>query len=215
LILALTALDIVERKRPRLVDIINSEEMVGQLTLSETDSVSFAMSVLAKEPWGLLAVVDEARKLVGLVSERDIIRAMAENGTGVVEWSVSRVMKRELSVATPDTNCTDTLLMMIEKRFRHMPVIDYDGTFIACVDALQVAHAKLAEMTDSNRKLLRLMAVFTDEVTGVSPSETVETIRAMFSEKGWVSVVVVDEQKAVGFITADELVKFLYKDRNL
>jgi CBS domain-containing protein len=215
LILALTALDIVERKRPRLVDIINSEEMVGQLTLSETDSVSFAMSVLAKEPWGLLAVVDEARKLVGLVSERDIIRAMAENGTGVVEWSVSRVMKRELSVATPDTNCTDTLLMMIEKRFRHMPVIDYDGTFIACVDALQVAHAKIAEMTDSNRKLLRLMAVFTDEVTGVSPSETVETIRAMFSEKGWVSVVVVDEQKAVGFITADELVKFLYKDRNL
>jgi CBS domain-containing protein len=215
LILALTALDIVERKRPRLVDIINSEEMVGQLTLSETDSVSFAISVLAKEPWGLLAVVDEARKLVGLVSERDIIRAMAENGIEVVEWSVSRVMKRELSVATPDTNCTDTLLMMIEKRFRHMPVIDCDGTFIACVDALQVAHAKLAEMTESNRKLLRLMAVFTDEVTAVTPSDTVETIRAMFSEKGWVSVVVVDEQKAVGFITADELLKFLHKNKEL
>jgi CBS domain-containing protein len=215
LILALTALDIVERKRPRLVDIINSEEMVGQLTLSETDSVSFAISMLAKEPWGLLAVVDEARKLVGLVSERDIIRAMAENGIGVVEWSVSRVMKRELSVATPDTNCTDTLLMMIEKRFRHMPVIDYDGKFIACVDALQVAHAKLAEMTESNRKLLRFMAVFTDEVTGVTPSDTVETIRAMFSEKGWVGVVVIDEQKAVGFITADELVKFLHKNRDL
>jgi CBS domain-containing protein len=213
--LALTALDIVERKRPRLVDIINSEEMVGQLTLSETDSVSFAISVLAKEPWGLLAVVDEGRKLVGLVSERDIIRAMAENGTGVVEWSVSRVMKRELSVATPDTNCTDTLLMMIEKRFRHMPVIDYDGTFIACVDALQVAHAKLAEMTESNRKLLRLMAVFTDEVTGITPSDSVETIRAMFSEKDWVSVVVIDNQKAVGFITADELVKFLHKNRDL
>jgi CBS domain-containing protein len=215
LILALTALDIVERKRPRLVDIINSEEMVGQLTLSETDSVSFAISVLAKEPWGLLAVVDEGRKLVGLVSERDIIRAMAENGTGVVEWSVSRVMKRELSVATPDTNCTDTLLMMIEKRFRHMPVIDYDGTFIACVDALQVAHAKLAEMTESNRKLLRLMAVFTDEVTGVTSSDTVETIRAMFSEKGCVAVVVFDEQKAVGVITADELVKFVQKNRDL
>ena len=213
--MALTALDIVERKRPLLFDIINSEDMVGQLTLSETDSVSFAISVLAKEPFGLLAVVDEARKLVGLVSERDIIREMAENGIAVLEWSVSRVMKRELSVATPATNCTDTLLMMIEKRFRHMPVIDFDGTFIACVDALQVAHAKLAEMTESNRKLLRLMAVFTDEVTGVAPSDTVETIRAMLSERGWVSVIVMDEQKAIGFITADELVKFLHKNRDL
>jgi CBS domain-containing protein len=215
LILALTALDIVERKRPRLVDIIDSEGMVGQLTLSETDSVYFAVSVIAKEPWGLLAVVDEARKLVGLLSERDIVRAIAENGVGCLEWPVSRVMKRELSVATADTNCTDTLLLMIEKRFRHMPVIDDDGTFIACVDALQVAHAKLAEMTESNRKLMRLMAVFTDEVTGINPSDSVETIRAMFSEKGWVSVVVIDGQKAVGFITADELVKFLHKNRDL
>ena len=211
----LTAHDIIKRKNLRLGGIIDSEGMVGQPTLSETDSVSFAISVLGKKQLGLLAVVDEAHKLVGLVSERDIIRAIAENGTGVVEWSVSQVMKRELSVATRDTSCTDTLLLMIENRFRHMPVTDDDGTYIASVDALQVAHAKLAEMTESNRKLMRLIAVFTDEVTSITALDSVETIRAKFSEKGWVSVVVMDDQKAVGFITADELVKFLHKNRDV
>ncbi|WP_051076668.1 CBS domain-containing protein [Octadecabacter arcticus] len=213
--MAFTALDIVESKHTRLGDVINNERMVGQLTLSETDSVSFAIRVFSKGTSGLLAVVDEARKLIGLLSERDIIRALAEDGRGIVEWPVSRVMKRELSVATQDTYCTDTLLLMIEKHFRHMPVVDDDGTFIACVDALQVAYAKISEMTDSNRKLMRLMAVFTDQVIDIATSDSIETIRAMFAEKDWVSAVVKDDQKVVGFITADELLRFSCRIRAL
>ena len=213
--MALTAHDIVESKRPRLGDIIDSEGMAGQLTFSETDSVSFAINVFSRNTWGLIAVVDEKRKLVGLLSERDIISSMAENGMGVVEWPVSRVMKLKLDVATRDTYCSDTLLLMIEKRFRHMPVVSDDGTFIACVDALQVAYAKLSEMTDSNRKLMRLMTTFTDSVIDITASDPVETVRAMFADKGWLSAVVSDDQKIVGFITADELLKFSYKNRGL
>ena len=213
--MALTAQDIVESKRPRLGDIIDNEGMVGQLTLSETDSVSFAINVFSKGTRGLTAVVDEKRKLVGLVSERDIVRAIAKNGVGIMEWPVSRVMKLKLDVATLDTNCSDTLLLMIKKRYRHMPVVKNDGTFIACVDALQVAYAKLSEMTDSNRKLIRLMTTFTDSVTDITASDSVETVRAMFADKCWVSAVVKDDQKILGFITADELLKFTHKTRTL
>jgi CBS domain-containing protein len=211
LILALTALDIIEKKHPRLIDIINNEGMVGQQTFFKTDSVSSAIDVFEKSTLGLIAVVNKARKLLGLVSERDIISAIAKNGIVVMDWPVSRVMTRHLSVATPDTYCIDTLLLMVEKRFRHMPVINHDGKFIACVDALQVAYAKLSEMTDSNRKLMRLMAVFTDQVIDIATSDSIETIRAMFAEKDWVSAVVKDDQKVVGFITADELLRFSYR----
>ena len=213
--MALTALDIIEKKRPRLIDIINNEGMVGQQTFFETDSVSSAIDVFEKSTLALIAVVNKSRKLVGLVSERDIIRAIAKNRAVVLDWPVSRVMTRQLLVATPDTFCIDTLLLMVEKRFRHMPVIDHDGKFIACVDALQVAYAKLSEMTDSNRKLMRLMAVSTDKVIGITTSDSVETIQAMFADKGWLSAVVSDDQKIVGFITADELLKFSYKNRGL
>jgi CBS domain-containing protein len=215
--LALTAHDIVKSKRPRLGDIIDSEGMVGQLTFSETDSLSFAINVFSRNTRGLTAVVDEKRKLVGLLSERDIVRAIAENGVGIMEWPVSRVMKRKLDVATRDTNCSDTLLLMIEKRYRHMPVVKDDGTFIACVDALQVAYAKLSEMTDSNRKLMRLMTTFTDSVIDITASDSVETVRALFADKGWVSTVVKDKNnhKILGFITADELLKFTHKTRIL
>jgi CBS domain-containing protein len=209
--LALTALDIIEKKHPRLIDIINNEGMVGQQTFFKTDSVSSAIDVFEKSTLGLIAVVNKARKLLGLVSERDIISAIAKNGIVVMDWPVSRVMTRHLSVATPDTYCIDALLLMVEKRFRHMPVINHDGKFIACVDALQVAYAKLSEMTDSNRKLMRLMAVFTDQVIDIATSDSIETIRAMFAEKDWVSAVVKDDQKVVGFITADELLRFSYR----
>jgi CBS domain-containing protein len=212
---ALTALDIIEKKRPRLIDIINNEGMAGQQTFFKTDSVSSAIDVFKNSTLGLIAVVNKARKLLGLVSERDIIRAIAKKGTVVLDWPVSRVMKRQLSVATPDTYCIDTLLLMVEKRFRHMPVINHDGKFIACVDALQVAYAKLSEMTDSNRKLMRLMAESTDKVIGITTSDSVETIQAMFADKGWSSAVVTDDQKVVGFVTADELLKFSYKNRVL
>jgi CBS domain-containing protein len=208
---ALTALDIIEKKHPRLIDVINNEGMVGQQTFFKTDSVSSAIDVFEKSTLGLIAVVNKARKLLGLVSERDIISAIAKNGIVVMDWPVSRVMTRHLSVATPDTYCIDALLLMVEKRFRHMPVINHDGKFIACVDALQVAYAKLSEMTDSNRKLMRLMAVFTDQVIDIATSDSIETIRAMFAEKDWVSAVVKDDQKVVGFITADELLRFSYR----
>ena len=211
----LTAHGIVKSKRPCLGDIIDSEGMVGQLTLSETDSVSFAINLFSRILTGLIAVVDEERKLIGLLSERDIIRAMAENGVVVVEWPVSRVMNTKLEVATRDTECSNTLLLMIEKRFRHMPVVDDDGVFIACVDALQVAYAKLSEMTDSNRKLMRLMATFTDSVTDIAASDSIDTIRGLFADKGWVSAIVKNDQKILGFITADELLKFLHKARDL
>ena len=213
--MALTAQDIVESKRPRLGDIIDNEGMVGQLTLSKTDSVSFAINVFSKGTRGLTAVVDEKRKLVGLLSERDIVRAIAKNGVGIMEWPVSRVMNLKFDVATLDTNCSDTLLLMIKKRYRHMPVVKNDGTFIACVDALQVAYAKLSEMTDSNRKLMRLMTTFTDSVTDITASDSVETVRAMFADKCLVSAVVKDKQKILGFITADELLKFTHKTRTL
>jgi len=213
--LALTAHDILKSKLPRLGGIIDSEGMVGQLTFSETDSVSFAINVFSKNTYGLTAVVDEKRKLVGLLSERDIVRAIAANGVSIMEWPISRVMKLNLDVATRDTNCSDTLLLMIEKRYRHMPVVEDDGTFIACVDALQVAYAKLSEMTDSNRKLMRLMATLTDSVIDIAVSDSVETVRALFTDKGWVSAVVKDDQKILGFITADELLKFSHKTKTL
>jgi CBS domain-containing protein len=213
--LALTAHDILKSKLPLLGDIIESEGMVGQLTFSETDSVSFAINVFSRNTSGLTAVVDEKRKLVGLLSERDIVRAIAENGVGIIEWPISRVMKLNLDVATRNTNCSDTLLLMIEKRYRHMPVVEDDGTFIACVDALQVAYAKLSQMTDSNRKLMRLMTTFTDSVIDIAVSDSVETVRALFTDKGWVSAVVKDGQKISGFITADELLKFSYRTKTL
>ena len=211
----ITAHDIMKRKRPCLGDIIDSEGMVGQLTLSETDSVSFAINLFSRVASGLIAVVDGERKLIGLLSERDIIRAMAKNGLDIVEWPVSRVMNTKLEVATRDTECYETLLLMIENRFRHMPVVDDDGVFIACVDALQVAYAKLSELTDSNRKLMRLMATFTESVTDITETDPIGTIRSLFADKGWVSVIVKNDQKILGFITADELLKFSHKARDL
>jgi CBS domain-containing protein len=60
--------------------------------------------------------------MIGILSERDIVRAIAKDGAAVIERPVSSVMTREVVCVTPEDDIAEVMSVMTERRFRHLPV---------------------------------------------------------------------------------------------
>jgi CBS domain-containing protein len=95
-------------------------------TVSPTLSIDRVASVLAEHRIGAVLVVDSAGQLLGIVSERDIVRCLATNGARTLEMTAGQLMTRALQVAHPDTTVAEAMARMTVGRFRHLPVMERD-----------------------------------------------------------------------------------------
>jgi len=93
------------------------------VTIQPDQSIREALAVLAQHNIGCLVVVDDARKPVGMLSERDIVRTAVKNET-VFTQSVHQLMTRNLILGTPADDVGAAGSTMVERRIRHLPVMD-------------------------------------------------------------------------------------------
>ena len=78
---------------------------------------------LSQRGIGATVITDEADRVVGIVSERDIMRAIADSGAACLDQPVSTIMTRNVATCTEHDTVTDIMAKMTEGRFRHMPVV--------------------------------------------------------------------------------------------
>jgi CBS domain-containing protein len=90
-------------------------------TASPTESVTAVAALLHSRRVGALVVL-EAERVVGIVSERDVIRALAESGPGALERPVSAFMTKDVQFADPGETVDALLTRMTDRRIRHLPV---------------------------------------------------------------------------------------------
>ncbi|HET7709710.1 MAG TPA: CBS domain-containing protein [Sphingomicrobium sp.] len=91
-------------------------------TITGESAVRDAVDLLARKRIGALPVVDEGR-VVGIISERDVIYCLKDVGASVLDWPVSRVMTSPAITADPGTAVLSALAMMTQRRIRHLPVV--------------------------------------------------------------------------------------------
>ena len=91
-------------------------------TIAGDSAVSDAIDLLARKRIGALPVVEDGR-VVGVMSERDVIYCLKDVGAEVLDWPVSRVMTSPAITADPDTAILSALAMMTQRRIRHLPVV--------------------------------------------------------------------------------------------
>jgi CBS domain-containing protein len=89
------------------------------------DSIEEALQALAEKNVGVLLVMD-GDKLVGIVSERDIVREAAELGVALFTETVGSIMTADLIIASPDDELGYLITTMTNQRIRHLPVMDGD-----------------------------------------------------------------------------------------
>jgi CBS domain-containing protein len=96
------------------------------ICIEPTADLAAAAKSLSAHRIGVLVVLDSDKRLVGMLSERDIVRAMAETGTTVLQVPVRVVMTRNVSTCDVNDSVGDVIDRMTKGKFRHMPVLDKD-----------------------------------------------------------------------------------------
>lgn len=93
-------------------------------TVRSTEPVATAISQLRAERIGALAVVDRRGRLVGMFSERDVIRALAEDGAKALDYEVHELMTPDVTTCAPEDRIDRVMDIMTSHRVRHLPVMD-------------------------------------------------------------------------------------------
>jgi CBS domain-containing protein len=115
-------------------------------TVVPTAPIADVAEVLAVQRIGAVLVMDRAEQLLGIVSERDIVRSLSANGARTLEMTAGQLMTRALKLATPDTTVEEAMHMMTEGRFRHLPVLD-QGRVIGLISIGDVVKARIMQQT--------------------------------------------------------------------
>lgn len=107
-------------------------------------TVLAATRVMIEHGVGSLLVESDGGQLVGIATERDILRFCAQRSGDIEQTPIKEVMTGDLIVATPDCDRQDAMAMMTEHRFRHLPVIQ-DGKPIGIISIGDLVKAELKD----------------------------------------------------------------------
>ena len=96
------------------------------LTVDPTASIGEAAEKMIEAGVGAVVVMEDMARIVGIVTERDILRAVAQRARAA-EARVRQWMTESVVTIEPDTEIKDAAKMMFENNFRHLPVVNKDG----------------------------------------------------------------------------------------
>jgi len=113
-------------------------------TASPADTVTAVTAMLHQRRVGAIVMVEGDREVAGIVSERDIIRIVAEQGAGALDRPVADCMTRDVIFAQPNETVDSLLERMTDRRIRHLPVC-VDHHLVGIISIGDLVKAKIAE----------------------------------------------------------------------
>ena len=123
-------------------------------TIEPNKTVEDAIAILAENDIGALPVCDATDKMVGIISERDIVRSFNKTDDKLRQLRISRIMKKKVISAAPGDNVRDVIAIMNEKRIRHVPVLE-DGELVAMFSVRDL-FSYLLEATQAQRDTMTM-----------------------------------------------------------
>ena len=112
--------------------------------VSPSDSIAAVSSLLAARRIGAVLVRDAAGQMLGIVSERDIVRILAREGAATLGMTAAQLMTSSLVTVTPATTVAEAMALMTANRVRHLPVLR-DGALAGLVSIGDVVKARLEQ----------------------------------------------------------------------
>ena len=116
------------------------------------DTVYEALQLLAEYEVGALMVMDRG-KVVGVLSERDYTRKIALQGRSSKDTRVKDIMTRDVLYVTPQNSTHQCMALMSEKKIRHLPVIDKDGTVLGMISIRDIMDDIIADHEETIAQL--------------------------------------------------------------
>ncbi|MCS6922455.1 MAG: CBS domain-containing protein [Elioraea sp.] len=130
-----------------LVETILKEKGPEVVSVGPATTVAEAAKILSARRIGSVLVRNEDGAIAGILSERDIVRGIADHGPASLAMPVSALMTRDVVVASPADTLDAVLAVMTERRFRHLPVLE-NGQLVGLVSIGDVVKRKIEEVTE-------------------------------------------------------------------
>ena len=128
-----------------MVKHILAEKGADVFTLPEHSTCKEAVAALAKYNIGALVVAGPDMTIKGILSERDIVRALSRSGGAALDIAVSELMTSKVRTCTEDSTVPELMELMTEGRFRHLPV-ERDGKLIGVVSIGDIVKRRIEEI---------------------------------------------------------------------
>ena len=128
------------------------------VTILSDATLSEAACVLASRRIGAVVVRERDGSLAGILSERDIVRAIAQASVNALPQSVARHMTRSIATCCEDDSVDDLMEMMTRGRFRHVPVLDGGDRLIGIISIGDVVKTRIAETVQEAQSLREYIA---------------------------------------------------------
>jgi CBS domain-containing protein len=113
-------------------------------TLPET-VISTVVRKLKLEGVGALVVSEDGDHVIGIISERDVVRGLAEHGAELLDMRVADLMTKNVKTCSPEDDLKHVMTEMTRSRFRHLPVTE-DGRLCGIVSIGDVVKTRLDEL---------------------------------------------------------------------
>jgi CBS domain-containing protein len=115
------------------------------VSIDPTANLEAAVATLARHRIGALLVLGPDRRVIGILSERDIVRALAERGAAVLSEPLASVMTHKVVICSQSDTVGALMEQMTTGKFRHLPVVEQDQ-LIGVVSIGDVVKHRLLEM---------------------------------------------------------------------
>lgn len=117
----------------------------GVVTARPEDSIQEIASQLVSKKIGAILILGESQNVIGIISERDIIRLIAEHGPAALAMLARDGMTRDVVSCTCECTLDEIMETMTKRRFRHMPVVE-DGKLVGIISIGDVVKHHTAEV---------------------------------------------------------------------
>ena len=131
-----------------------AEKGENVVTIHPDTSLEQAAKQLARYNFGVLVASEDGKVVSGILSERDIVRKVADVGPEGLQVKTRSIMTRHVHTCTADNTVDDLMRLMSEHKIRHVPVVADDDSVFGMVSMTDLVKARVAEL-EAETELLR------------------------------------------------------------
>lgn len=135
----------------RIADVLKNKG-AAVVTINPDATVHELLAGLAEQNIGAMVVID-ADGVVGIVSERDVVRELHERGHDLLDVTVGEIMSAEVVTCSPRDGAADLARVMTDRRIRHLPVCDEKGSLIGIVSIGDLVKTRIDQLEREREQL--------------------------------------------------------------
>ncbi len=123
------------------------------VTIEPSETIADTVYLLKEHSIGAVVVSTDRKTILGIISERDVVRHLALEQEGTLRVKVEDLMTETVSTCRMDDDVESTMLVMTNGHFRHMPIVDSNGDLCGIVSLGDLASARLRYLENENIEL--------------------------------------------------------------